>query len=426
MANSSLVERVLRRAGGADAMLKKFSLQERAKLVYDWHSWARPEQLMPVGDWLTWFIKAGRGFGKTRTGAESIRELVEEGLASRIGLVGRTPADVRDTMVEGESGILECCPPWNRPVYQPTTRSLTWPSGARALTFTSYEPDQLRGPQFDAVWYDELAAFAYLRETWDNGQLALRLGARPRQIVTTTPRPLAIIKQIMAAKSTVVTNGSTYDNLQNLAPRFREQVLARYEGTLLGRQEISGELIDDLPGALWKRTFIALKEAKELQRIVIAIDPASTSQADADETGIIACGVDNQRPPKGYVLGDYSMRGSPDAWARKAVQMYHVHRANFIVAESNQGGEMITQVIHTVDPDVPVKLVHASTGKHTRAEPVASLYEQGRIFHGRALPELEDQMCTWLPEDTKSPDRMDAMVWGFTELLLGKMAWILA
>ena len=418
----SLIEQAVKKAG--TGVLAGMSQQDQYHLLYDWASWARPEQLPPPGDWLTWLVQAGRGWGKSRTGAEWIRGRVETQGARRIALVGRTPSDVRDTMVEGESGLLACCPDNNRPSYKASIRRLTWPNGAMALTFTSYEPDQLRGPQFDSIWWDELAAYQYLRETWENGQLALRLGPHPRQIVTTTPRPLALLKEIIKASSTHVTRGTTYDNLVNLAPNFRAQILARYAGTTRGQQEIMGELLDDLPGALWHRSSIVYREAAELQRICVAIDPAVTSSEEADETGIIVCGVDTRG--FGAVLGDHSLRGTPDQWGRKAVWAYQQYNANLIVAEANNGGEMIQHVIRTVDPTVPVKLVHATVGKHTRAEPVAALYEQGKMYHVRPFPDLEDQLCTWLPEDSQSPDRMDAMVWAFTELMLGRQAFILA
>ena len=411
----SLIERAVKAAGVS--VLDGMSPEDQYRLLYDWASWARPEQLPPPGNWLTWFVQAGRGFGKSRIGSEWIRHRVGKEGARRLALVGRTPADVRDTMIEGESGILACAPPDQRPHYEPSKRRLTWANGATALTFTSYEPDQLRGPQFDTILWDELAAFKYLRETWDNGQLALRLGSHPRQVVTTTPRPLALLKEIVKDPSTHVTRGTTYDNLVNLAPNFRAQILARYANTTRGQQEIMGELLDDLPGALWHRSSIVYREAAELRRVCVAIDPAVTSSEDADETGILVCGVDVKG--LGAVLGDYSLRGTPDQWGRKAVWAYHQHKANLIVAEANNGGEMITHVIRTVDPNVPVKLVHATVGKHTRAEPVAALYEQGKMYHVRPFPDLEDQLCTWLPDDPESPDRLDACIWGFSELMLG-------
>ena len=419
----SLIERAVQTAG-VSGVLETLSPEEKADLLFNWPSWARPEQLPPLGNWLTWLVQAGRGFGKTRVGAEWVRHRVENEGARRIALVGRTPADVRDTMVQGESGILACYPEKNRPTYESSKRRLTWSSGAMALTFTSYEPDQLRGPQFDTIWWDELAAFKYLRETWDNGQLALRLGMNPRQIITTTPRPLSLLRTIALDPSTHITRGNTYENLVNLAPNFRQQILNRYAGTTRGRQEIMGELLDDLPGALWHRNFITYREPAELRRICVAIDPASTSGEEADETGILVCGKDIK--DCGVVLGDYSLRASPDVWGHKAVWAYHQFHANMIVAEGNNGGEMITHVIHTIDPQIPVKLVHATVGKHTRAEPIAALYEQGKMYNARPFPDLEDQMCTWLPDDAMSPDRMDAMVWAFTELLLGSGAWILA
>ena len=411
---SSLIERAVKKVGIAEVM-RGLSPADRYNLLYDWQSWARPEQLPPPGDWLTWFVQAGRGNGKTRTGSEWIRCRVEREGARRIALVGRTPADVRDTMVEGESGILACCPEATRPVYESSKRRLIWPNGAVALTFTSYEPDQLRGPQFDTILWDELAAFKYLRETWDNGQLTLRLGQHPRQMVATTPRPLALLKEIIAAPSTHLTRGTTYENLVNLAPTFRQQVLARYEGTSRGRQELLGELIDEIPGALWRRAWFVRRAVPDMVRVVVGVDPATTSGEDSNETGILVAGrgVDGF----GYVLADRSCRASPDAWARRAVRAYHEFEADRIIAESNQGGEMISLTIKTVDPTVPVELVHASRGKKARAEPVAALYEQGKVFHVASMPDLEDQLCSWVPEDGESPDRLDALVWALSSIM---------
>ena len=407
---------------GTDAFFRQLTPKEQALLPFLWRDiWARDSQLEPPGDWLTWLLLAGRGWGKTKTGGEWIAERVNDGKARRIALVGRTPADVRDVMIEGESGILACYPINERPEYEPSKRRMTWKNGAIAHTFTSYEPDQLRGPQFDTAWSDELAAWKYVRETWDNLQLGLRLG-KPRQVITTTPRPISIIKELMKLQSTVVTYGTTYDNLENLAPNFRAQILARYEGTTLGRQELEGQLLDDLPGALWKRKDIRYREPTDLIRIMVAIDPAVSSKEDSDETGIIVGGINANK--KGFVLADGSLRASPEQWASKAIMLYRQFNADLIVAEKNQGGDLVASTLRTVDPNVPVKLVNASKGKHTRAQPISSLYEQERVYHCKQFQELEDQMCTWLQDDEKSPDRMDAMVWLFTELMLGQQSWI--
>ena len=412
----SLIERAVKEAG-INGVLGLLSAPEREALLYNWEAWARPNQLPPSGDWLTWLVQAGRGFGKNRTGSEWVRHRVQYEGARRIAFVGRTPADVRDTMVEGDSGILACYPLRERPVYESSKRRLTWPNGAMALTFTSYEPDQLRGPQFDTIFWDELAAFKYLRETWENGQLTLRLGPNPRQIVTTTPKPVTVLKELIAAPSTHVTRGSTYDNLINLAPAFRQQILSRYEGTARGRQEILGELIDEIPGALWLRRWFKRRATTPiLTRLVVAIDPATTSGEESNETGIIVAG--KGADGFGHVLADRSCRASPDAWARRAVAAYHEFKADRIVAESNQGGEMVGLTIKTVDNTVPVTLIHASRGKKARAEPIAALYEQGKVFHAGVFTDLEDQLCSWTPEDGESPDRLDALVWALSSVML--------
>ncbi len=366
-----------------------------------------------------WLLLAGRGFGKSRTGAEWVREQVESGRSRRIALVAPTAADVRDVMIEGESGLLAICPPWNMPVYESSKRRLTWPNGAIATTYSAEEPDRLRGPQHDAAWCDEVAAWRY-PETWDMLMFGLRLGVDPRCVVTTTPKPIPIIRNLLKNPTTAITRGSTYENRANLAEAFFEQIVAQYEGTRLGRQELYAEVLDDVEGALWTRALIdqhRVKVAPELKRIVVAIDPAITASDDSDETGIVVAGlgVDNH----GYALDDLSLRASPDGWARRAVEAYHARKADRIVAEVNQGGDMVEYTIRTVDPRASIKKVHAARGKQTRAEPIVALYEQGRIHHVGVLPQLEEQMCNWVP-GMDSPDRMDAAVWAFTELMLGQ------
>lgn len=382
-----------------------------------WLAWRRREQMPPAGDWRVWLILAGRGWGKTRTGAEWVIDRVEDG-AERIALVGPTAADVRDVMVEGESGLLAIAPDDLEANYEPSKRRITFANGAMCTTYSADEPDRLRGPQHDAAWCDELAAWRY-PEAWDQLQFGLRLGLDPRCIVTTTPRPTREIRDLVMAENTVVTRGSTFDNADNLAPAFLERVMERYEGTRLGRQELYAEILDDVPGALWTREMLDAaiagypKDDPEMSKLVVAIDPAITSGEDSDETGIIVAGRDTQA---GYVLADLTCRMTPDGWARHAIEAYHSYGADRIVAEANQGGDMVKTVLKTVDPRVPVKLVHATRGKRVRAEPVAALYEQGRIFHAGVFAELEDQLVTWTPDSPKSPDRLDALVWALTDI----------
>lgn len=389
------------------------------RLVYDWEFWARAKQLPPGGSWAVWLLQAGRGFGKTRTGAEWIRARHEAGFR-RLALVGQTPADVRDVMVEGESGILAISPPWDRPIYEPTRRHIVWQDGGAALCFSGANPDQLRGPQFDSVWVDELAAYDYARETWDNVLFSLRLGEHPQAVVTTTPKPLSVLREIARGPGTVMVRGTSYENRMNLSPIFFDQIISRYEGTRTGRQEIHAELLDEAEGALWKRAWLRYSQGDEvppLRRIVVAIDPAVSATPDSDETGIIVAGVGSDG--RYLVLADGSGRYSPDAWARRAIELYREFRADRIIAEANNGGDMVAATLRTVDQNVPLSLVHASRGKTVRAEPVAALYEQGRVVHLRAMPGLEDQLCTWVPGSRASPDRLDALVWALTELMGG-------
>jgi phage terminase large subunit-like protein len=413
------------------ALLSELSEAEAAALLYDWRFWAQPKQLVPEGAWTTWLVLAGRGFGKTRCGAEWVRAMacgatpLGPGACRRLALVAETAADARDVMVEGESGILAVHPPAFRPAYAPSKRRLTWPNGAAATLYNAVEPDQLRGPQHDAAWADELAKWRYARETWDTLQFGLRLGARPRQVVTTTPRPIKVLREIMARPGTVVTRGATRENTANLAPGFLERIVSAYGGTRLGRQELEAEILDDAPGALWTRDRIEalrVRAAPALERIVVAVDPAASSGEDSDETGIVVAGV--SQGGHGYVLADESLRGSPDAWGRAAVAAHHRWQADRIVGEVNNGGEMVEHVIRTVDRSAPYKAVRESRGKAARAEPVAALDEQGRVHHVGAFPELEDQMCAFTSDFDRraagfSPDRVDARVWALSELMLG-------
>jgi len=400
--------------------LSSLSEEEALMLLYEWRFWARPNQLPPENWRQVWLILAGRGFGKTRTGAETVRWMVEAGRAKRIALVAPTAADARDVMVEGESGILAISRPDFKPEYEPSKRRITWPNGAMAFTYSAEEPDRLRGPQHDFAWCDELATWKYPDDTWDNLIFGLRLGDNPRVVVTTTPKPIPLVRKLVNDPETVVTRGSTYENAANLPPSFLKEIRDKYEGTRLGRQEIYAEILDDVPGALWNRTMLdelRVKKAPELIRIVVAIDPAVTSGEDSDETGIIVAGkgVDGHA----YVLDDLSCRLSPDGWARRAVDAYHRYEADRIVAEVNNGGDLVEATIRTVDSKAAYKAVRASKGKRTRAEPIAALYEQGKIHHVGSFPLLEDQMCNFTPDGYDgSPDRVDALVWALTELML--------
>jgi predicted phage terminase large subunit-like protein len=404
---------------------------EAEDLLHDWRFTARPEQVAPDGDWQVWAYIAGRGAGKTRSGSEWVREQVKAGY-ERIALIAPTAADARDVMVEGDSGLLSVC--WSgdkdrrgnvtgRPLYEPSKRRLTWANGAIATTYSAEEPERLRGPQSDAIWADELAAWVR-PDTWDMAMFGLRLGRNPRAMVTTTPRPVPLVRQIIGATTTVITRGSTYSNRANLAASFLDKIVTRYEGTRLGRQELLGEILDDIPGALWTRDMIdKAREPRpkpDMSRIVVAIDPSGTSgEDDGDSVGIVVAGkgVDG----RAYVLADRTCKVSPAEWGKRAVAAYREFEADRIIAERNYGGAMVQHVIRTVDAKVPYTEVVASRGKVVRAEPVAALYEQGRVSHLAQTPELEDQMCALTSDGylgDGSPDRVDALVWALTHLMI--------
>jgi predicted phage terminase large subunit-like protein len=387
-----------------------------------WRAKARPSQLPPQGDWLGWLALAGRGWGKTWTGANWIHELVETKQAGRIALVAPTAADARDTLVEGVSGLLNTAPPRMRPAYEPSKRRVTWPNGAIATTFSSEEADRLRGPEHDAAWADEVAAWTDPQATWDMLQFGLRMGRRPRWLVTTTPRPIKLLKELITRPDVVVTRGSTFENEANLAPTFLAAIRARYEGTRLGRQELEAELLTDTPGALWSHDWLErdrVKQAPELKRIVVAIDPAVTNKEGSDETGIVVAGRAADKSL--YVLQDLSGRYHPHEWARVAIDAYHRHRADRILAEINNGGQMVEEVVRNVDRRVSYKSVHASRGKVVRAEPIAALYEKRSVHHVGGFATLEDQLCNFTSDFDRSragysPDRVDALVWALSEL----------
>lgn len=394
------------------------SLDDRTALtiLYDWEYWAREKQLPPKTMWQVWLILAGRGWGKTLTGAQQVRRWVDEGV-KRIALVAETPGDARDVMIEGESGLLNIYPPGQRPNYEPSKRRLTWPDGAIATVYSGANPDQLRGPQHEKAWCDELAAWDYPDETWDNLMMGLRLGNNPQVVVTTTPRPIKSVRELIESDNCVITKGSTFENKQNLPKTFFEKIINKYEGTRIGRQELHAEVLTDNPGALWSYDmFNYIKEIPQLNRVVVAVDPAVTSNNESDETGIIVAGRDKQG--LGYVLDDYTCRKSPNEWATIAIRAYQKYEADYIVAEVNQGGDMIKSILSSQSRNIPYKQVRATRGKQVRAQPVSMLYEQGKIFHKKTFKELEDQLCSWSPEDKDSPDRLDALVWGFTELLV--------
>jgi phage terminase large subunit-like protein len=430
--------------------LESLTDEEADELLHTWRFWARPNQLepervLPNGEfWTTWLILAGRGFGKTRCGSETVIDWVKTGACKRIALIAQDSADARDVMVEGDSGILACSPRDFMPKYEPSKRRLTWPNGAVATLFSAEDFDSLRGPQFDGAWCDELCKWRYAQEAWDNLQFGLRLGENPRQIVTTTPRPMKLLKDIILRSDTAITKGSTMENLENLAPPFRKAVVDKYAGTRIGRQELNAELLDDVPGALWNRTMLEDHRIRPIDaltpirlphfvRVVVAVDPQKELGETAAETGIMVVGKTAEG--HGYLLEDVSLNGSPEEWGRAAVQAYDDWAADAIVYEANQGGEMVAAVLRAAarslkedkqrDADfVPLKAVHATRGKYVRAEPVSQLYEQGKIHHVGFFPELEDQLCEYTPDGSMgySPDRMDALVWACTELMVGSIS----
>ena len=409
-----------------DAFLAGLTAEEALMALYAWELWARPEQLPPAGDWTTWLYMGGRGAGKTRAGAEWIRARVNAGIAKRIALVAATFAEARDVMIEGESGLLAISSPIDRPRFEKSKRRLTWPNGAIATCYSDDEPDMLRGAQNDTAWCDELAKWKHLEATWDNLQLGLRLGPRPQQAVTTTPRSKKGLKAILARSDTVITRGSTHDNRDNLAPAFFKDVIRRYEGTRFGRQEINAELLDDVPGALWTRAMLdqALMAADakppEMARVVVAVDPSGAGGSDdRDSIGIMAAG--RGLDGLGYILGDWTCSLSPSGWGRRVVEAAAHFEADRIIAEENFGGAMVERVIRAAGTSIPIKLVRASQRKVVRAEPVAALYEQRRVKHAGSFPELEDQLVVFTTNGyvgEGSPDRADAAVWALIELML--------
>jgi phage terminase large subunit-like protein len=374
--------------------------------------------LPPSDSWRYWLFLAGRGAGKTRAGAEWVRKLVEEEGAMRIALVAPTAADARDVMVLGESGIVAVSPPWNRPLYEPSKRRLVWPNGAQAMLYSAEEPDRLRGPQHEAAWCDELCSWAKQQDTWDMLQFGLRLGSNPRAFISTTPRPQPLLKALLAMPECAVTRATTFDNAANLARPFVDEIATRYKGTRLGRQELDGELLEDIEGALWTREMIERARTAvhpiTFKRIVVGLDP---SGGGGSAQGIVVAGMGGDG--LFYVLEDASCEASPERWAERVVTVFDCHRADKIVLERNFGGDLGLAVLQRARRNLPVAMVTASRGKHVRAEPIALLYEQGKVRHTAAFPELEDQLCAMRPDGyagAGSPDRLDALVWALTEL----------
>jgi phage terminase large subunit-like protein len=415
------------------AMLAQFSDEEWDALEYDWNFWSRPSQQAPLGNWLGWLIMTGRGWGKNRTAAEFCVGEIRANRSSRSGFIARTGPDMRDVVIEGESGIMRICPPDFRPLWEPSKRRLSWPNGAITHTYSADEPDVLRGPQHDLIWGDELAAWKF-REAWTNAMFGLRMGLNPRWIATTTPKVTPLMKSLLLeAKpreqyenmsvgdqrgAIILSGGSTYENLANLAPAFIKEVIRRAEGTRIAKQEIYGKMLEDSPDALWKRQQLEddrVIKAPPLRNVVVAVDPAASASEDSSETGIMVCGVDEAG--HGYLIEDSTIKGKPEQWGAAAVAAFHKHQANRIIAETNNGGDMVISVIMAVDKMVPTKKITASRAKYTRAEPVAALYAQHIMHHVGYYAELEDQLCLWVPGE-ESPDRLDALVWAFSDLLV--------
>ena len=406
--------------------LAALPVHRRALLRYAWDLYARQSQRPPPGDWITWLYMAGRGAGKTRTASEWIRQRINGG-SQRIALVGRTPADVRDVMIEGDSGLLNVFPPHERPSYEPSNRRIVFHTGAIGHIYSSENPDQLRGPQHDTAWCDELATFKS-RDSWDNLQMGLRLGS-PRQIVTTTPRPVSTLRELVGNPHTAVTRDTSYANRANLAPAFFAQVIKLYEHTARGQQEIMGLLLDSLPGALWTREMIrhvgqmkagrliAPEKLPPLTRRVIGVDPSIGDGETSDECGIV--GVGQGDDGNLYVLGDWSLRATPLKWAKQVVKAYRAIGADYVVIERNAGGRALLRAnIDAVEAGLTIRTVWAKDKKEMRASNPALMYENEEVYHFRHMPELEDQLCTWIPGEGDSPDRLDALVWAIRSLTM--------
>lgn len=414
------------------AILRQFSEAECREIVYDWRLNARPKQLQPgtpgaaLGrtDWLFWLALAGRGWGKTLVGGQTVREWAEDP-TERILMVAPTAADVYEVMIYGPSGLMSCYPPDRRPSYNSSHHEISFPSGAVGITRSAEEPERLRGPQFTKFWFDELAACQKAEEAWDQIMYGFRIPTpKLRGLITTTPKPIETLKKILANPRTVTTRGSSDENISNLAPEYISQVIDPYRGTRLGRQEINAEMLEDIPGALWTRAVIDAGRIRpeeihwdKIVRVGVAVDPAVTHREDSDETGIVAGAL--LRSGHVLILDDESCRESPLGWASAVVRLYKKRRGDRVIAEINNGGDLVEANIRNVDANISFRAVHASRGKYIRAEPVAALYEQGRVHHAGFFGQLEDQMCLWTPQgNERSPDRLDALVWLLTDLVI--------
>ncbi len=415
-----------------DRFLAALDPAERRELRWTWAIWGRAAQIAPAGEWRVWLIMAGRGFGKTRSGAEWVNAIAEENPDARIALAAASLGEARAIMVEGESGLLSVGAPWRRPGFEPSLRRLVWPNGAQATLYSAGEPEALRGPQHSHAWCDEIGkwdnAGGRATASWDNLLMGLRLGNDPRIVATTTPRSVPLVRRLLTESATegvAVTRGSTFDNAANLPARFVDAMQQTYADTLLGRQELDGELIEDVEGALWTRALLETcreMAAPELTRVVVGVDPPASVEGDA--CGIVVAGL--CRDGRAHVLADASAeKVSPERWARAVAGAAAAWNADRVVAEANQGGAMVASVLRAADLSLPLRLVHASRGKVARAEPVAALYEAGRVRHAGRFPALEDEMCGLIAGGGyegpgRSPDRADALVWALTELMLNK------
>lgn len=420
-------------AGQRKRAILGLSQAEAEAILWDWEFWAREEQLEPEGDWFTWLLRSGRGFGKTRTGSETVNKWARLKVSKQILIAGRIAGDVRSLMIEGPSGILATSPPWFRPHYEPSKRQITWPNGVIGVIRYGDEPDGFRGFEGGRAWLDELFHWMKADAAYDNLILGMRELGDIRMLITSSPKPTKLCRDIAKESDTIDVKGSTFDNAVNLAPKYLAKIRKRFEGTRQGRQELYGEILSDNPAAQWKYETIAehrVDAAPELERVVVGVDPAATYGEKSDETGIIVAGVGG-RERHGYVIADHSLRAHPQEWATAVVRAFRKHRANLVVVETNNGGDMVEHTLRMVDDTIPIKRVHAKKAKRTRAEPVAALYEQGRVHHvggpgcshldqeSQVMHELEEQLCNIdLDAHDEHDDRLDALVYALTELMV--------
>jgi phage terminase large subunit-like protein len=412
------------------AVLADLSAEDLRTLEWAWQFWARPDQLAPAGAWRTWLLLGGRGSGKTRSAAEWVRAEIESGRRRAIGIIGPTADTLRRDVVQGPSGLLAIAPPWMQPLHEPSQRRVVWPNGAVAYLLSSEEPDRIRGMNLDGAWGDEVTSWQAPEDCWSNLQMALRIsgpdGVAPAGVMSTTPKRHTLLRAIIKDPATVITRSRTWDNSANLDPATLAYLQTKYGGTTLGRQELDAELLEDVDGALWTRDLleacrVPVDDQRRFKRVVVAVDPAGGTGAASTETGIVVAGVGQDG--HAYVLADLSGKFSPERWAYTAAAAYQDHRADRVVAERNFGGAMVESTLRAASHNVPVRMVQASRGKAVRAEPVTALFEQRRVHLVGQFAELEDQLCGWDPMGSgPSPDRLDALVWAITDLLLGEAA----